>query len=142
MLADLFANMSSKMFKDLYVLEDQIYLEADQEKRFTRIKQIAGRASELGEIFVDVPSYTLPRSALEKDGLGLLEAFVLTGLAKGKTIAGARNIEARDVIRELGGLPPDHEHCARLAVATLRAALRDHVIHGKAPWKRLYQAGR
>ena len=51
-LSELFANMSSKLFKDLYVLEDQVYLEPDQEVRFARIKQIAGRASELGEMFV------------------------------------------------------------------------------------------
>ena len=39
---------------------------------------------QLGEVFVDVPSVELPKTRLESDGLGLLEAFVLAGLAKSK----------------------------------------------------------
>lgn len=40
--------------------------------------------AELVEVFADVPSQTLPTSTLEKDGLGLVDALVLSGLAKSK----------------------------------------------------------
>ena len=39
---------------------------------------------ELGEVFADVPSQTLPCSALEAEGTPLLDAFVLASLAKSK----------------------------------------------------------
>ncbi len=40
--------------------------------------------SQLSEIFADVPSRELSRSALEGEGLGLLDAFVTAGLAASK----------------------------------------------------------
>jgi tyrosyl-tRNA synthetase len=51
---------------------------------------------ELAEIFADVPSQELPRSALEGAGLNVVEAFVAAGLAKSKS-------EARRKIGEGGG---------------------------------------
>jgi tyrosyl-tRNA synthetase len=40
--------------------------------------------SQLSEIFADVPSCEVPRSTLEGEGLGLLDAFVTAGLAASK----------------------------------------------------------
>jgi tyrosyl-tRNA synthetase len=40
--------------------------------------------AQLGDIFADVPSKSLPRDRLSGDGLPLAEAFVETGLAKSK----------------------------------------------------------
>jgi tyrosyl-tRNA synthetase len=40
--------------------------------------------AQLVEIFADVPSKTLPRSRLEGDGQGVIDAFVESGLAKSK----------------------------------------------------------
>jgi len=48
-------------------------------------------------------------------------------LAKGKTINDALWLEPEDVARELGGLPEDHMHCARLALNALGEALADHL---------------
>ncbi len=48
----------------------------------------------------------------------------LTSWAAGKTAAQASVIEAEDLIRVLGGLPLGKEHCASLAVDSLRDALR------------------
>ena len=50
---------------------------------------------ELLEIFADVPSRDVPRSKLDGDGLGLIEAMVLAGLA-------ASNGEARRAIEQGG----------------------------------------
>ncbi len=46
-------------------------------------------------------------------------------LAKGKTLEDALLISPEDVERELGGLPEDHRHCARLAVNTLGEAIAE-----------------
>jgi tyrosyl-tRNA synthetase len=47
---------------------------------------------QLGEIFADVPSRELPRSGLESEGLGVIDALVEAGLAKNKSEA-RRTIE-------------------------------------------------
>ena len=48
--------------------------------------------AQLGDIFADVPSNTLPRSRLEGEGLALVEALIEAGLAKTKSDA-RRTIE-------------------------------------------------
>lgn len=50
---------------------------------------------ELSEIFHDVPSHTVPRETLTGDGLPLVEALCLAGLAKSKS-------EARRIIQQGG----------------------------------------
>jgi nitrogen fixation NifU-like protein len=52
-------------------------------------------------------------------------ASTLSPLAKGKTIDQALELLPEDVEAELGGLPPDHWHCARLAANTLGEAIAD-----------------
>jgi nitrogen fixation NifU-like protein len=52
-------------------------------------------------------------------------ASALVELAKGQTLEQALNLEPGDLERELGGLPNDHLHCARLAVNTLGEAIAD-----------------
>lgn len=48
-------------------------------------EEISGLSdAQLTEIFADVPSQALPRSALAGEGLGLLDALVETGLAKSR----------------------------------------------------------
>jgi NifU-like protein involved in Fe-S cluster formation len=48
-----------------------------------------------------------------------------TCLAKGKSIADSAAIAQQDILRALGGLPPEVEHCALLAANTLKAACDD-----------------
>ena len=65
----------------------------------------------------------------------------VTSLATGRSLRSAVKLTADDVIRELEGLPPAYEHCARLAVATLRVAIRNYRKHQKKPWEYLYNMG-
>jgi len=51
---------------------------------------------------------------------------IITELAKGKTLAEAKNITWRQAADELGGLPALKAHCSVLAVDGLRAAIRDY----------------
>lgn len=46
-------------------------------------------------------------------------------LAEGKLIEDAAAVSQDEVLRSLGGLPPEHEHCALLATDTLKAACED-----------------
>jgi len=48
---------------------------------------------------------------------------MLTKMAQGKSLAEAAVIEAAEVIMALDGLPPEHIHCATLAVNTLHQAI-------------------
>lgn len=50
-------------------------------------------------------------------------ASALCGLVRGRSLADALELQPEAVADELGGLPPDHLHCARLAVNTLGEAI-------------------
>ncbi len=60
----------------------------------------------------------------------LVCASAVSVLAQGLTLDQALGLEPEDVAAELGGLPEDHMHCARLAVNVLGEAIADHL--GKA----------
>jgi len=51
---------------------------------------------------------------------------MLTSLAKGKTVAEAKKITDNDVIRALGGIPAQKEHCSLLGVVALRNAIKEY----------------
>lgn len=51
---------------------------------------------------------------------------VLTDLAKGKTLVEANKINREDVVKELGGLPPEKIHCSVLAQDALKKAIKDY----------------
>ncbi len=63
----------------------------------------------------------------------------ITTLAKDKIITEALKINAQDVSDALGGLPPEHMHCARLAVTSLRLAIKDYIKNKDASWKKHYR---
>ena len=53
-------------------------------------------------------------------------AAAVTGLAQGRTLEAALQIQPENVDCALGGLPDDHVHCARLAVNTLGEAIAEY----------------
>jgi nitrogen fixation NifU-like protein len=52
-------------------------------------------------------------------------ASAVSVLACGRSVEDALQLQPEDVEHELGGLPEDHRHCARLAVNTLGDAIAD-----------------
>ena len=48
----------------------------------------------------------------------------ITELAKGKTVADARQVSREDVLQKVGGVPQASGHAAHLAIDTLAALLR------------------
>ena len=53
-------------------------------------------------------------------------ASAVSVLAQGRTLDAALELSPEDVAAELGGLPEDHAHCARLAVNTLGEAIAEY----------------
>ncbi len=64
---------------------------------------------------------------------------MLTEMIKGMKVDDALKIQPEDVINKLGGVPKESEHCAKLAVITLKKALADYEKYRQAPWKRAYE---
>ena len=63
------------------------------------------------------------------DGCGVTLACgsMITKIACAMTLDQAKEITSEDLLTTLGGLPKDHEHCAELAVMTLREAVIDAI---------------
>jgi nitrogen fixation NifU-like protein len=59
-------------------------------------------------------------------GAAIASSSMLTELIKGKTITEASQTTNKEVINNLGGLPPIKEHCSVLAEDALDAALKDY----------------
>ena len=53
---------------------------------------------------------------------------IMTELAKGKTLAQAKQIRAVDISQASGGLPADKEHCSNLAAEALQKAITNYHI--------------
>jgi NifU-like protein involved in Fe-S cluster formation len=64
---------------------------------------------------------------------------MMTELAKGKSITVAIRICQQDILKALGGLPEESQHCALLAASTLKAAIRDCIAMQKEPWEKAYR---
>ena len=62
-----------------------------------------------------------------------------TELAKGRSVADALSIGAREIADALSDLPEGNYHCAGLAAQTLRAALKDCLEISREPWKKFYR---
>lgn len=54
-------------------------------------------------------------------------ASAMSVLARGKALDEALGLDPEDIVTEVGGLPEDHLHCARLALNTLGEAITDHL---------------
>ena len=61
------------------------------------------------------------------DGCGPTVACgsLITQMAFGRTLLQAMAIDQQKLLEALGGLPPSHLHCAKLAVDTLHQAIKD-----------------
>jgi nitrogen fixation NifU-like protein len=57
-------------------------------------------------------------------------ASAITNIAKGKTLEEAKKVTEKDILKELEGLPESKFHCAKLAVTTLRRAIRAYEALG------------
>lgn len=86
-----------------------------------------------GEVIADLRF--MPHGCLHTVACG----SVLTCLAKGRSLNQLNAVGSEEIEQALGGLDREHRHCAALAEAALKAALRDCLRRRAEPaWKRLY----
>ena len=93
---------------------------------------VCGPCGDTMEMFLRVRDSRIEIVAFMTDGCGPTVACgsMLTKMAQGKSLEEAAAIEAADLIVALDGLPPEHVHCATLAVNTLQEGLADHQQEG------------
>jgi nitrogen fixation NifU-like protein len=102
---------------------------------------VEGSCLDTMEMWLKVRNGRIEAITFWTDGCGptIAAGSMVTELVQGKSLAEAQRLTAEDVLAALGGLPEEHRHCARLAVNTLQAALRDYRTKRPEPWKRVYR---
>ncbi len=102
---------------------------------------IAGSCGDTMEIWLRVRGGNIEEARFWTDGCStsIASGGMVTDMAKGKSILEARKISQQDVLKALDGLPPDSEHCAKLAADTLKEAIKDYMIMQKDSWKKTYR---
>jgi len=93
--------------------------------------RLTGSCGESMEMFIFLRAGMVEYASFITDGCGASHACgsMTVCLARGKPLWEVLALEQQDIIEALEGLPAGHEHCAGLAVATLRAACEDG-LHG------------
>lgn len=118
---------------DLAALSAQFHRHAASPQHAGCLKEADGRAESVGscgdsiEITIRLHGETIAQIGHQPKGCAYTVACASATccLACGKTRGQALELQPEDVARELGGLPEDHLHCARLAVNTLGEAIAD-----------------
>lgn len=89
--------------------------------------RITGPCGDTMEFWLKVNDRRIAQATFITDGCGPSRAAgsMATELATGKLVKEALQIQQKDVLQALGGLPQESEHCALLAANTLKAAIRD-----------------
>ncbi len=90
--------------------------------------KITGPCGDTMEFWLDVQNGKIKKAWFITDGCApsLASGSIATCLAEGKTIPEAKAVSQQDILKALGGLPKDSEHCALLAVNTLKAACENY----------------
>jgi len=88
---------------------------------------VRGRCGDSMQIDLRLTGDIIQEARYTTDGCGATIACggMIARLARAKTLAEAQRIMPEDLISALDGLPEDHEHCAELAVNTLRQAIQN-----------------
>lgn len=83
---------------------------------------------DIMKLFIKVENGVIVDAKFKTFGCGaaIASSSVATEMIKGKTVDEALAITNKQVIEELGGLPPVKIHCSVLAEEALRAALEDY----------------
>lgn len=91
--------------------------------------RITGPCGDTMEFWLLIRDGGVEEVRFTTDGCGWSRACgsMATCLAEGKSIGNAAAIGQQDILRALGGLPPEVEHCALLAANTLKAACDDYI---------------
>ena len=86
-----------------------------------------GLCGDTMEMYLKVEDERIKACTFFTDGCGATIACGnrLARFVEGMALRDARSVRPSDLISLLNGLPPEHEHCATLAVMALRNAIRN-----------------
>ncbi len=120
-----------------HAVSPRVVERAEQPRNYGRLDEWDGHARITGlcgdtmEFWVKVSAQGILQANFTTDGCGASRAAgsMATELAAGQLVKKALQIQQGDVLRALGSLLGDSEHCALLAVNTLQAAIRDCLKH-------------
>ena len=86
---------------------------------------VRGPCGDTMAVFLRLDSTRIEQATFLTDGCGptLACGSMLTTMIQGLSLEEASAVEPADLINALGGPPPDHVHCAVLAVTTLQQAV-------------------
>jgi nitrogen fixation NifU-like protein len=103
--------------------------------------RVTGPCGDTMEIWLRAKNGNLIDVTFLTDGCGtsLASGSMVTEMSKGKDITDALKINQQDVLRALGGLPEESQHCALLAADTLKEAIRNYRVMTKETWKKAYR---
>jgi nitrogen fixation NifU-like protein len=89
---------------------------------------ITGPCGDTMAMWLKVEDNKIAAISFTTDGCmtSLAAGSMATELAKGKSLTDAQKLSQQDVLDALGGLPEESEHCALLAVDTLKEAIRNY----------------
>ncbi|MBP8259939.1 MAG: P-loop NTPase [Verrucomicrobia bacterium] len=95
--------------------------------------RITGPCGDTMEFWLKLSGDRVTRATFTTDGCGASFACgsMVASMAEGSDLIAAGQITPGQALAALEGLPPDHQHCAVLAVNTLRAALANCGAPGK-----------
>ncbi len=116
----------------------------DRRERLENANGYGKRTGDCGdtiEIFLIIENSRLERISFDINGCVNTQACANTvaELAEGKLVEEAWAIAPDDIEAYLETLPPDHKHCAELAVGAFYRALANYNEIKQSPWKKLYR---
>jgi nitrogen fixation NifU-like protein len=86
------------------------------------------QCGDIMKIYIKVKDNRIEDIAFETFGCAsaIASSSMVTEMVKGKTLDEALGVSNKDVVEELGGLPPQKIHCSLLAEEGIRAAIEDY----------------
>jgi len=96
---------------------------------------VTGHCGDTIGIWLKIEDNKIAEISFSTDGCMTLLAVgsMVTELAKGKSLTDAQNLCQQDILDALGGLPEESEHCALLALDTLKEAIRNYQSMKRSP---------
>lgn len=87
-----------------------------------------GQCGDAIGVHATVTNGVIEAISVQPDGCAytVVCAEAMSRLAKGLTVDKALELEPEDIAKEVGGLPEDHMHCARLALNSMGEAIADN----------------
>jgi nitrogen fixation NifU-like protein len=96
---------------------------------------VTGPCGDTMEFWLAIEDETVKAVSFITDGCGssLACGSMAACLAEGRDIVGVLDFRQQNILDALGTFPPQFEHCALLAVTTLKEACHDHYKRRRAP---------